>query len=249
MSTTIKIIDGLWRGERKCIDPKAGDADLWIKTWEEMHLFLSEEILVTVEHVKTHRTMKDMSQFEQFVTDGNAKADELAMARAMLDEGFMAEPRAKTIQQQREVYAALQHSASFHCLVEKWKDCEELKPEPKEKLIPVEEKSQETKHRMEWCANASKHRCMRCGRGSKNMKMQGKCTRPKYLAFWVKMWKATCGRTRHGKKNGPAGRILDLVQKKLGICATENGTKTDELLQAGASRHRRVRQDDKTKGP
>ena len=21
------IIDGLWRGERKCIDPKAGDAD------------------------------------------------------------------------------------------------------------------------------------------------------------------------------------------------------------------------------
>ena len=24
-------IDGLWRGERKCFDPKAGDADLWIK--------------------------------------------------------------------------------------------------------------------------------------------------------------------------------------------------------------------------
>ena len=25
------IIDGLWRGEGKCIDPKAGDADLWLK--------------------------------------------------------------------------------------------------------------------------------------------------------------------------------------------------------------------------
>ena len=25
------IIDGLWRGERKGIGPKAGDADLWIK--------------------------------------------------------------------------------------------------------------------------------------------------------------------------------------------------------------------------
>ena len=25
------IVDGLWRGERKCIDPKAGDADLWVK--------------------------------------------------------------------------------------------------------------------------------------------------------------------------------------------------------------------------
>ena len=25
------IIDALWRGSRKCIDPEAGDADLWIK--------------------------------------------------------------------------------------------------------------------------------------------------------------------------------------------------------------------------
>ena len=39
------IIDGLWRGERKCTSPKAGDADLWIKIWEELH------ILVEVEHV------------------------------------------------------------------------------------------------------------------------------------------------------------------------------------------------------
>ena len=23
------FVDGLWRGERKCIDPEAGDADLW----------------------------------------------------------------------------------------------------------------------------------------------------------------------------------------------------------------------------
>ena len=32
----------------------------------------------------------------------------------------------------------------------------------------------------------------------------------------------------------------------LGLCETENGTKIDELLQAGASRHKRVRQDVKT---
>ena len=25
------IIDGLWRGEKKCVDPKAGDAHLWRK--------------------------------------------------------------------------------------------------------------------------------------------------------------------------------------------------------------------------
>ena len=37
------ITDGLWRGERKCIDPKAGDADLWIKILEELHLITSTE--------------------------------------------------------------------------------------------------------------------------------------------------------------------------------------------------------------
>ena len=37
MSTT-KYIDGLWRGERKFIDPKAGDVDLWNNMSEEMHL-------------------------------------------------------------------------------------------------------------------------------------------------------------------------------------------------------------------
>ena len=41
------------------------------------------------------------------------------------------EVRAKTVQREREeVYAA-----SFHCLVEEWKDCEELKPKPKEKCF------------------------------------------------------------------------------------------------------------------
>ena len=74
-----------------------------------------------------------------FVTDGNEEADELAKAGAMLDEGFFAEARAKTVQQEREeVHAALQYAARFHCFLEDWKDCEELKPKPKEKLIFVE---------------------------------------------------------------------------------------------------------------
>ena len=79
------------------------------------------------------------------------------------DEGFMAEARAKTVQQEREeVYAALQYAASFHCLVERWKDCEELKPKPKEKWIFVDRKKEETKHRTAWCADTNKCRCMRC---------------------------------------------------------------------------------------
>ena len=38
--------DGRWRGERKCMDLKAGDADVWIKIWEELHRLRSEDIVV-----------------------------------------------------------------------------------------------------------------------------------------------------------------------------------------------------------
>ena len=86
-----------------------------------------------MEHVKAHRTKKEKEkcrQFEKFVTEGNEKADELAKEGALLDGGFLAD----TMQQEREeVYAALQYAASFHGLTEQWQECEELKPEPKEK--------------------------------------------------------------------------------------------------------------------
>ena len=94
------------------------------------------------------------------------------------------------MQQEREqVYAALQYAASYHCLVEEWNVCEELRPKPKEKWIFVDKKSEETKHRTEWCAEAEKYRCMRCGRGSKYMKMPGKRTGPKYLSENVGKWR------------------------------------------------------------
>ena len=74
--------------------------------------------------------------------------------------------------QKRElVYVALQYAASFHCLVEEWKDCEEFKPKPKEKWRFVDRKSEGMKHRTEWCAEANRYRCVRCGRGNKYMKM------------------------------------------------------------------------------
>ena len=93
--------------------------------WEELHRLASRDIVVEVEHAKAHRTKTDEKD------EGNEKADELAKAGAMLDEGFMAEVRAKTVQQEREdVYAALQYGASFHCIVKEWKDCAELMPKP-----------------------------------------------------------------------------------------------------------------------
>ena len=55
-----------------------------------------------LEHAKAHRTKKEkknMSQFERFVTEGNEKADQLAKAGAMLDEGLMTEARAETMLQ------------------------------------------------------------------------------------------------------------------------------------------------------
>ena len=130
----------------KCIDPKAGDADLWIEIWEELHSLISREILVEVEHVKAHRTEKDkkeMSRFERFVTDDNEKADELAKEGAMKGEGFMAQVRATKLQQEREeVYVASQCTASIHW-VEEWRDCEELKPQPRETWIFVVRKERE----------------------------------------------------------------------------------------------------------
>ena len=140
--------------------------------------------MVEVEHVKAHRTKKEkkeMSRFEKFVTEGNEKADEPARAGAMLDEGFMAEVRAKTVQQEREeVYAVLQYAASFHCLVEDGRIVKSDQAEANEKWIFVDKKSEETKHRTEWCAEANMHRCMRCGKSCKYMKMPGKCTGPKF---------------------------------------------------------------------
>ena len=67
--------------------------------------------------------MGTLERLEKFVAEGNEKADELAKAGGMLDEGLKAEARAKTVQQEREeVYAVLQYAVSFHCLVEEWKD-------------------------------------------------------------------------------------------------------------------------------
>ena len=65
--------------------------------------------------------------------------------------------------------------------MEDWEDCEGLRPRPKEKWIVVDKKSEDTKHRTEWCAEANGSRCMRCGRGTKYMKIPGTCTGPKVL--------------------------------------------------------------------
>ena len=74
------------------------------------------------------------------------------------------------------------------------------------------------------------------------MKVKRKCTGPKYFSKKWEMEKATFGRPRFGEKSGQAERSVDLVQKMLGPCETENGANVDGLLHAAASRHKRARQ-------
>ena len=107
----------------------------------------------------------------------------------------------------------------------------------------MDKKKDETKHRTEWCAEASKCRCMRGGRGSKYMKIQGKCTGPKYLSTNMGKWRKRHLGGHDMIRRMDRGRSPEMLQKMLGLCETENGTKFDELLQAGASGHQRVRQD------
>ena len=53
-----EIIDGLRTGEKECIKPRAGDADLWRTIWEALHELVKRGIFVEVAHVKAHRTRK-----------------------------------------------------------------------------------------------------------------------------------------------------------------------------------------------
>ena len=146
--------------EKECIKPRAGDADLWVQIWEELP-GLAERHFGGSRACKgaTHEQTKEhISQFERFVTEGNEKADELAKAGAMLDEGFMAEARAKTMAAgKRAGVCSFAVCGQLPLLGKTMEGCEEFKPKPKEKWIFVDKKSEETKHRTEWCAEADRY--------------------------------------------------------------------------------------------
>ena len=62
--------------ERECIKPKAGDANLWIKIWEELLSLGARGMTVEVEHVKGQkkrmicRTLRSWQKQEQCWTKG-----------------------------------------------------------------------------------------------------------------------------------------------------------------------------------
>ena len=84
-------------------------------------------------------------------------------------------------------------------------------PKPKEKWSFLDRKSEEMKHRIEWCTEANRYRCMRCGRGSEHVKLPGRCTGPKFLSKSLGKWRR---------------------------CQLE--TNASELLLTGTEEHRRI---------
>ena len=142
------IIDGLRRGERECIKPQAGDADLWIKIWEELHSLAARGMAVEVEHVKAHRTKKDkkkMSRFEKFLSEGNEKAYELGQRFHGGSESKDSAARARR---------GVRSLAA----------CSQLSLLSREKSESIwTRKKEETKHRTEWCGSLQ----VSCGKSSK----------------------------------------------------------------------------------
>ena len=99
------ITDGLWRGARKCIDPKD------LGRVASVNVIRNMGGSGAYQSATAQRTKKEMLQLEKFVTEGNEKGDELAEAGAMLDQGFMAEARAKIVQRERERRSARSFAA------------------------------------------------------------------------------------------------------------------------------------------
>ena len=63
------ILSGLHRGDKKCIGPKAKEADPWIKNMGRHRKVQDEGIKFDVTHEKAHRTLKEAKTtlFEKFV--------------------------------------------------------------------------------------------------------------------------------------------------------------------------------------
>ena len=94
------------------------------------------------------RTRKICRTLRGFVADGSEKVDELAKAGAMLDEGFMAEARAKTVQQEREeVYAAFAVCSQLSLFAGRMEGLCRAQAKAKRKVDFRGPEIEETKHR------------------------------------------------------------------------------------------------------
>ena len=67
------IFDGLRKGEKECIKPRAGDSDLWLKKiWEELHVLEERGILVEVEYYSVENQFERFRGFWNYFADSNS---------------------------------------------------------------------------------------------------------------------------------------------------------------------------------
>ena len=87
-----RIIEGLWRREMKCIDPRAKDADLWILIREELLRAHQEGMLLEGTSKRTaQRKCTKCVSLRKFINESSETADELAKmgAKCTLKIGIM----------------------------------------------------------------------------------------------------------------------------------------------------------------
>ena len=129
-----------------------------------------------------------------------------------------------------DVSAVLQYAASFRFW---WRSAAIVKSlrRRRKKSRLLRWKLEAKKHRA-WCAATSRDRCMRCGRNSTRMRMQGKCERPRWMEVEFnhmlnRRGKAHLGghdTVRRVDPNGP-------VQKMFGLCLVPFGSESTVVVQ------------------
>ena len=210
-----------------------------------MHLPVSKEISVEVEHVKAHRTKKDKkdtSRFEKFVTDGSEKADWAGEGRCDFGRRIYGGSESKDgAAGTRGSICSLAVCSEFSLFGRRLEGLRRTHAEAKRKVDFVDKNREEMKHRTEWCAQVNKYRCMRCARGSKCMMMSGKCTGHKFLSENFGKW-----RKRHLRSHDLVrrvdrqGEILVWCRKCSGNARQRLGPKLMnccKLEQVGAKEH------------
>ena len=128
-----------------------------------------------------------MMHFDEFITDGNEKEGK----RREQIQSSRSEKRCTQLCSMRPVFIVWQRNGNIVKTSSRSQKKNGSSWTRRKRIQGIERNggaAVSNKHRTEWCATTNKHRCMRCGRGSKYKKMQGKCTRPKYLAKNLGKW-------------------------------------------------------------
>ena len=172
-SHNTSIIDGVVEERRRMHWTEVEGCIFVERVWELLAECAEKNWHLDVKHVKVHHTDKEkktMTQMQEFVMEGNEKADEFAKEGTDVDGGHMAAAKALTSTQLRSVCFFFEFAAHFHVQVEHWNDRDE---KCADRTVPwhlcAEEKRRpETQLRNMQCFER-KVKCARCGKRTAHM--------------------------------------------------------------------------------